>query len=52
MTNLAEAIPQVDEESFSVAENPAVKSLLDVIVSILAEEYIQTAKEHPEIFSL
>jgi hypothetical protein len=32
-------------------ENPAAKRLLDTIVSILTEEYIQKAKENPEIFS-
>jgi hypothetical protein len=37
--------------SLSWKENPAAKKLLDNLVSILAEEYIKTAKEHPEIFS-
>ena len=37
--------------SLDFKENPAAKKLLDVIVSVLAEEYIQTAKENPEIFS-
>lgn len=37
--------------SLSWKENPAAKKLLDVLVSILKEEYIQTAKENPEIFS-
>jgi hypothetical protein len=32
-------------------ENAAAKRLLDVIVHILVEEYIQKAKENPEIFS-
>lgn len=31
--------------------NPAAKRLLDAIIAGLVEEYIQTAKEHPEIFS-
>ena len=31
--------------------NPASKRLLDAIVAGLVEEYIQTAKEHPELFS-
>jgi hypothetical protein len=38
-------------EDLSVSVNPASKKLLDAIVSILAEEYIQTAKNNPEIFS-
>lgn len=32
-------------------ENPSAKRLLDTIVSILTEEYIQKVKENPEIFS-
>jgi len=32
------------------AENPAAKRLLDAIVSILAVEYVETAKKNPEIF--
>jgi hypothetical protein len=38
------------EASLNCSENPAVKKLLDAIVSILADEYIQTAKNNPEIF--
>lgn len=37
--------------SLSWKENPAVKKLLDNLVSILTEEYIKIAKENPEIFS-
>ncbi len=37
--------------SLSWKQNPAAKKLLDVLVSILTEGYIQTAKENPEIFS-
>jgi hypothetical protein len=37
--------------SLSWKENPAAKKLLDTLVSILSKEYIQTAKENPEIFS-
>ena len=33
------------------AEDPAVKQLLDVVASILAEEYVQTVKQHPGEFS-
>ena len=32
-------------------EDLAVKQLLDVVVLILAEEYIRTIKQHPEAFS-
>jgi len=31
--------------------NPAVKNLLDVISSILAEEYIEIAKKNHDVFS-
>ncbi len=40
-----------DGISLSYSENPTAKGLLDVIVSILSEEYIRTAMENPEIFS-
>lgn len=32
-------------------EDPAVKHVLDVLVKILAEEYIQTVKRNPGVFS-
>lgn len=53
MASLIKADPS-EEEAFinlSWKENPHTKKLLDALVSILAEEYIQTAKENPEIFS-
>jgi len=31
-------------------DNPSVQRLLDVVVSITAEEYIQIAKQNPEVF--
>ena len=37
--------------SVSWMDNPSVQRLLDVVVSIIAEEYIQIAKQNPEIFS-
>ena len=37
--------------SLSWMDNPSVQKLLDVLVSIIAEEYIQIAKQNPEIFS-
>jgi hypothetical protein len=55
MVNQVEIAPEPCDEAFSVSlnvsENPAAKRLLDVIASILAEEYIRTARENPEIFS-
>jgi hypothetical protein len=32
-------------------KDAAVKQLLDVVVSILAEEYVRTIKQHPDAFS-
>lgn len=55
MAPLVKATPDLTAKEASVSlswkENPAAKKLLDNLVSILAEEYIKTAKEHPEIFS-
>ena len=36
--------------SFVWVDNPSVQRLLDVVVSIMADEYIQIAKKNPEIF--
>ena len=41
----------VQPQRLAWSEDPAVKQLLDVIVSILAEEYVRTVKQHPEAFS-
>jgi hypothetical protein len=43
-------LPENEGISLSWKENPASKKLLDTLVAILAEEYIQKAKENPEIF--
>ena len=55
MAPLIKAKPDPSKEQASITyswkENPAAKKLLDVLVSLLKEEYIQTAKENPEIFS-
>lgn len=37
--------------SLNHSENPTAKRLLHVLIAILAEEYILTPKENPEIFS-
>lgn len=37
--------------NFNLPDNPAVKNLLDIISSILAEEYVKIAKDNPEVFS-
>ncbi len=55
MANLAENLPDPKEEDFQISlnwkENPSAKKLLDAMVSILAEEYIETAKQNPDIFT-
>lgn len=43
-------LPEESSLNLNWEENPSSKKLLDAIVSILADEYIQTAKENPEIF--
>lgn len=48
---LLDQLKEKDSLSLSWKENPAAKKLLDALVSILKEEYIQKAKENPEIFS-
>ena len=42
---------EVQPERLTWTEDPAVKQLLDVVVSILAEEYVRTIKQHPDAFS-
>ena len=55
MANLAEKLPTPNEKDFQLdlnwKTNPSAKKLLDVIASSLAEEYIETAKNNPDIFT-
>lgn len=51
MENLAKEPDETQDFSLKWDENTESRELLDVLVSILSEEYIQKAKEHPEIFS-
>ncbi len=55
MASVVESVSNLSEGETSLSlgwkENPAAKRLLDALVSILVEEYIQTAKANPEIFS-
>ena len=37
--------------SLNWTDNSSVRELLDVVVSIIAEEYIQIAKQNPDVFS-
>ena len=43
--------PPIQPINFNWTSNTNVKNLLDVISSILAEEYIEIAKQNREIFS-
>ena len=45
---LDELEPQ--QKNLTWINSPGVQKLLDVVVSIIAEEYIQIAKQNPEIF--
>ncbi len=40
----------VHPTGLSWIDNASVQRLLDVVVSIMADEYIQIAKQNPEIF--
>ena len=55
MANLAENLPDPDEKEFQLdlnwKANPSAKKLLDAIAVSLAEEYIETAKQNPDIFT-
>lgn len=37
--------------SLNWADNPDIRDLLDVISSIIAEEYIEIARKNPDIFT-
>lgn len=54
MANLVTNIPDPQEDNFQISldwkTNPSSKKLLDAIVAILTEEYIETAKQNPDIF--
>lgn len=41
----------VQPTSLSWTDNRSVQELLDVVVSIMADEYIQIAKQNPDLFS-
>lgn len=42
--------PSAERISFNWQDSPSIKQLLDAISSIIAQEYIQIAKENPDIF--
>ena len=37
--------------NFNWADNPDIQNLLDAISSIIADEYIEIAKQNPDVFS-
>jgi len=37
--------------SFTWVDNASVQRLLDVVASIMADEYIEIAKQNPDLFS-
>ena len=39
------------EHGFAWDKNPSVQKLLDVVVYILANEYVRAVKENPTLFS-
>ena len=52
------AIGQVKENSKTTqpislnwSDSPSVQKLLDVVIAIVADEYIQIAKHNPDVFS-
>ncbi|MFH1505279.1 MAG: hypothetical protein ABIH08_07870 [Candidatus Omnitrophota bacterium] len=46
-TNTVKVSPPI---SLDWVDNPSVQKLLDVIVSILAEEYVEIAKKNKDVF--
>lgn len=50
MTTLISKQTNSCQISFHWQDNPDIQNLLDVIVSIIAQEYIQIAKQNPETF--
>jgi len=41
---------EIQSISLSYANNPSAQKLLDAIANIIADEYINKAKQNPEIF--
>jgi hypothetical protein len=39
------------EDSFTWRANPDVQKLLDIVVNILVNEYVQTVRKNPTLFS-
>ena len=43
--------PTIQSISLNWTDSSSVQELLDVVASIIAEEYIQIARQNPDIFS-
>lgn len=44
--------PEIERPlSLNWTDSPAVQKLLDAIISIMAEEYVEIAKQNPNIFT-
>ncbi len=53
MEILKETQPKIQNPkpvSYRWKENPSIQMLLDVLANTLSEEFIETAKQHPETF--
>lgn len=48
---LPRPIEPINELSLNWTDNPDIQELLDIIASIIAQEYIQIAKQSPKTFS-
>jgi hypothetical protein len=42
---------KIQLESFGWKDNPHIQKLLEIVASIIAQEYIQIAKQNPDVFS-
>ena len=42
---------KIEQVNLNWLDTPSIQKLLDVVVSIIADEYIQIAKQNPDVFS-
>ncbi|MCK4947753.1 MAG: hypothetical protein KAQ99_06535 [Candidatus Aureabacteria bacterium] len=47
-----DCLKEIPKENFSWEDNPGIQNLLDVISSILADEYIETVMKNPDVFTV
>lgn len=48
---ISQEISKKQQGEFCWKENVAIQNLLDVLASTLADEFIETAKQNPDVFS-